>query len=412
MELNNILNSVTVDCKDNGKNFTTTYRLQVIEKLLSKTDYQLLYKGNLCYIYGKKQIRNQSVILVSSHVDCVYDHLFCQELNEQKMFKGTFDNSLTNACVLYDMIHEQLNDNVIVAFTGDEEEEGGGVYEVIRTLRNWNAHIAMTIVLDITEEGWSQQYHFTVENDLGIDIVTGHRIVEILDKYRNMFGYIHDSEPDESYDYDEEDIPCFSLCIPTLGDMHGEEGVLVRLASLPTYCCVLSDLANMSSENPTMMDRTYFVDYEERGNCIKLYGIYVDRDKCKKEDYFAIKERDGLLELPSMIHGKPVTEIADFEMIGDARLPVTVKTLIVPDSYKSLGKKNFSRWNYLESLVLYCDSSAFREWNFAYCDKLEIVECKNNSIYEYCKKLPLEHSAINYGCFDGCLNQLEFIDVT
>lgn len=107
MELNDLLNSVTVDCKDNGMNFTTTYRLQAIEKLLSNTDYQLLYKGNLCYIYGKTQIRNLSVILVSSHVDCVYNHLFFQEINDQQMFKGTFDNSLTNACVLYDMIHKK-----------------------------------------------------------------------------------------------------------------------------------------------------------------------------------------------------------------------------------------------------------------------------------------------------------------
>ncbi|MBP3823197.1 MAG: hypothetical protein J6I36_07245 [Bacteroidaceae bacterium] len=412
MELNDLLNSVTVDCKDNGMNFTTTYRLQAIEKLLSNTDYQLLYKGNLCYIYGKTQIRNLSVILVSSHVDCVYNHLFFQEINDQQMFKGTFDNSLTNACVLYDMIHKKMNDNVIVAFTGDEEENGGGVYEVIRTLRKWNTHVAMTIVLDITEEGWTQQQHFTIENDLGIDIVTGHIIVEKLDKYRNMFGYIHDSEPDESYDYDEEDIPCFSLCIPTLGDMHGEEGVLVRSASMLTYCSVLSDLANMSLENPSMMDRTYFLDYEDRGDYIKLYGIYVDKDKCKKDDYFAIKEHNGQFELPSMIHGKPVTEIADFEMMGNARSSVTIKTLIVPDSYKSLGKKNFSRWIYLESLVLYCDKSAIREWNFAYCDKLMTVECHSHSIYEYCKKLPLDHSEINYGCFDGCLNQLEFIEVT
>ena len=408
MELKTIVNQVTVDCKDNGRNFTVTDRIQVIESLLENTDYQLLHKGSLCYIYGKKPVKNQSVILISSHIDCVYEHLFCREYEDLQMLSGTFDNSLTNACVIYDMIQGKLNDNVVIAFTGDEEENAGGVKEVVRQFRKWNTPIALAIVLDITEEGWKEKKHFTVENDLGIDIMTGSRIIELLENYHDVYGFVHDSEPDESYDYDEEDIPCFSLCIPSHGDMHSEEGVDIRTDSLSSYCTVLSELANSLSENPETMDRVYYVDYEDQGDEIMLCGLYTDEDDCKTDDYVSIKEHNGQLELPSSIHGKPVREIRDFCMMGYGG----IKTLVIPRSYRNLGKKNFSQFSGLEKVVLYCEGSAMREWNFAYCDNLRVVECWNYSIYYFCKFLPPDRISIAYGCFDGCLDNIEFTHKT
>ena len=50
--------------------------------------------------------------------------------------------------------------------------------------------------------------------------------------------------PDESWDYDEENIKCFSLCIPVGGDMHSDEGVFARIRSLKEYVEVLWVLAN------------------------------------------------------------------------------------------------------------------------------------------------------------------------
>lgn len=407
MELNQIIKRVTVDCKDNGRFFTDESRIHAIQDILSNTDYELLHNGRLCYIYGKSTIRNQPVILISSHIDCVFNHLFCKHLQEQHIWEGTFDNSITNACVLYDMLHGKFESNVVIAFTGDEEEDSGGVYEVIRVLHSWNVNVSLAIVLDVTEEGWKQQHHFTVENDLGVDILTGHLIVETLEKYKEHYGFIHDSEPDESYDYDEEDVPCFSLCIPCCGDMHSDNGVQIREESLPTYCEVLSDLANLSEKNPTILDKVYYLDYEERNNHIKLYGIYSDEKKCKKDEYMAIKEHNGQIQLPSMIHGKRVMEIADFCMMGAEN--ITVRSLIIPETYQSLGKKNFSGWKCLEEVVLCCDESAMCEWNFAYCDNLRIVICNNTSIFNYCKRLPLEHSALTYGCFDRCLDHIQFM---
>ena len=220
-----------------------------------RSKYQLLHSGNLCRIYGKQPVEGKSVILISSHVDCVYNRLFCEETTDGQYLRGTFDNSITNACVLSAMLKGPLSDNVVVAFTGDEEKESGGAYEVVEKLRECDSHIALAIVLDVTEEGWEERNLFTIENDLGIDILTGHRIISTLEKYQGEYGFVHDSEPDESYDYDEEEIPCFSLCIPSLGDMHNERGVLVRRESLSIYCDVLSDLTNALVTFPQTMGR-------------------------------------------------------------------------------------------------------------------------------------------------------------
>ena len=409
MDIKEILKQVTVDCKDNGHHFTITDRLRVIEKILNGSKYQLLHSGNLCRIYGKQPVKGKSVILISSHVDCVYNRLFCEETTDGQYLRGTFDNSITNACVLSAMLKGSLSDNVVVAFTGDEEEESGGAYEVVEKLRECDSHIALAIVLDVTEEGWEERNLFTIENDLGIDILTGHRIISTLEKYQGEYGFVHDSEPDESYDYDEKNIPCFSLCIPSLGDMHSERGVLVRRESLPIYCDVLSELTNALVTFPQTMGRVYYIEYEELGNHIRLYRIHTDEDSCNDNyESIQVKEKNGTLVLPSMINGLPVTEIEDFYMMRD-REAITARVLVVPASFRRLGKKNFSGWKYLEKVVLNCQESAMCEWNFAYCDNLRTVVCRNSSVYNYCKRLPLDHSDRTYGCFDRCLDNIEFI---
>lgn len=237
-----ILQQVTVDCKDNGKKFINTKRIEVIKELLAHSEYKLLHEGNLCLIYGKQNVDFKSVVLVSSHIDCVFDELFCKDFSSE-YYQGTFDNSLTNACVLYDMITNSLPDDVVVAFTGDEEEDSGGAYEVMRTFKKWRSNIKLAIVLDVTEEGWTKEHPFTIENDLGIDLFTGHKIIETVKPFEGSYTFVHDAEPDESWDYDEEDIPCFTLCIPIKGDMHSDDGVLTRKSSLPIYSKVLSLLA-------------------------------------------------------------------------------------------------------------------------------------------------------------------------
>ena len=238
-----ILDSVTVNSRDNGKQFTDTTRILAIESLLKDSDYELFYKGNLTLLYAKHTpVKGERVVLVSTHIDTVYSHCFCQE--KDGFLHGTFDNSYTNAATIWNMLNGKFADNVVIAFTGDEEEDSQGAIETVCVLGRMQCTIAFAIVLDVTNEGWEQQAQFSIENDLGIDIFTAHRLVELLKPYNAKYTYMHDAEPDESWDYDEYGIPCFTLCAPVLGDMHSDKGVLLRKESFPAYPEILAIVAN------------------------------------------------------------------------------------------------------------------------------------------------------------------------
>ncbi len=410
MEITKILQHVTVDCKDNQHEFIVRDRIDVIESLLSNSSYKLVNRGKLSLIYAKQSIDNKSVILVSSHIDCVYDKLFCKEL-ENGFLHGTFDNSLTNCCILYDMLLDNLEDNVVIAFTGDEEYDSNGAKEVIRSLKRHNARIAFSVVLDVTEVGWEKKCPFTIENDLGVDIETGYEIIKEFKAWGYNYEFVHDAEPDESWEYDEADIPCLTLCIPIKGDMHSDAGCFSRKESLPIYSEAIVKLLK-AIQTSCIMESKYYLEYTEKSGGCWLCGIHADEDCCKSDDYITITTKNDILSLPTEIHGSPVFGIEDFCIMGNNRLreSITINKMIIPSSYKTLGKKNFSRWNSLNEVVLYCEDSAMCEWNFAYCDNLKKIRCMNSRIYTYCISLPLEHSDKSYGCFDGVLHNIEFQD--
>lgn len=233
-----LLHAVTVNSKDDGKKFQTFNRINVIKELLADSAYQLRHEGDLSLIYSKMPLEGQEVVLISSHIDCVYNSCFCEDCDN--LFKGTFDNSLTNAAVLYNMLHNQLDDGTVVAFTGDEEKDSAGCWEVMRTLKQSDCFVKGAIVTEVTNEGWNENSLFTIENDLGIDLLTAHALVEGLKPFAENYVLIHEAEPDESWDLDTIGIPCLSLCYPVEGDMHSDAGVLARKAGLPVYCRVLA----------------------------------------------------------------------------------------------------------------------------------------------------------------------------
>ena len=238
-----ILQAVTVSSRDDGEHFTDTTRVEAIEALLDGSGYEQLHKGPLSLLYGRRRpTKGERVVLVSSHIDCVFSRCFCADRGET--LHGTFDNSYTNAAVIWNMLHGKFADNVIVAFTGDEEQDSRGAVEALCALGLMQCSVAFAIVLDVTEEGWRHDALFTIENDLGVDIFTAHRLVELLRPYNGRYYYVHNAEPDESWDYDEYGVPCFTLCAPILGDMHSDEGVLLRKASFPAYADFLSQAAN------------------------------------------------------------------------------------------------------------------------------------------------------------------------
>lgn len=241
-----ILQTVTVDCKDNGECFTVTDRVAAVERIIERTNYKLISRQPLALLYAKRPVcEGDRVLLISSHIDCVYSRCFCTD--EGDCLRGTFDNSFTNAALLWAMINGALPDNVVVAFTGNEERDSQGAVQTVVALGQMGCEVAAALVLDVTNEGWESGALFTLENDLGIDILTGYNIISSLEKYDGRFAFKHNALPDESWDYADYGIPSLSLCMPVGGELHGDDGVLLRKDSALEYSNVFSMLARILS---------------------------------------------------------------------------------------------------------------------------------------------------------------------
>ena len=239
-----ILTTVTVDCKDNGECFTVTDRVALVERILENTDYKLISRQPLALLYAKRQLHEgDRVLLISSHIDCVYDNCFCAD--EGECMRGTFDNSFTNAALLWNMLQDRLPDNIVVAFTGNEESDSQGAVQAVVALGQMGIEVSAALVLDVTNEGWESSALFTLENDLGIDILTGYNLVSSLEQYGGRFAFKHNALPDESWDYADYGIPSLTLCVPVGGELHGDAGVLLRKESATEYCNVLPLLAGV-----------------------------------------------------------------------------------------------------------------------------------------------------------------------
>lgn len=241
-----LLEMVTVDSKDNGLEFTVTDRVAVIEHLLSDSCYRLVAREPLALIYAKRElVEDDNIVLVSSHVDCLYNRcFFC---DEGELFRGTFDNSFGNAALLWCMLNGTLPDNAVVAFTGDEERDSKGAMQALLALGRIGCCISSVIVQDVTNVGWDSGALFTIENDSGFDLLHSYNIISSIEQYSGKFAFKHDAEPDESWGYAEYGIPCFTLCAPVSGELHSDEGVLLRKESATEYCKVLSLLTNTLS---------------------------------------------------------------------------------------------------------------------------------------------------------------------
>ena len=240
-EMESLLKQVTCDCKDDGNSFLVKDRIDVIKAYLENTAYQLLAEEDLFLLYGKDNlVQGKPVVLISSHIDCVYESCFCETNGDY--YHGTFDNSFTNAAILYLLKNHELPDNVVIAFTGDEEHDSAGAIALNVFLTRHGCPIRFAIVLDVTNAGWKEEHLFAIENDLGIDLLTAYQIIKTLEPFNGKYTFLHNAEPDETWDYDEYGIPCMTLSAPVGGNMHGEEGVFIRKQTMPVYCKVLESL--------------------------------------------------------------------------------------------------------------------------------------------------------------------------
>lgn len=257
-----VLQKLSVLNRDNGLVFTDTTRLDAIETLLKNNTYKRVNRDGLFRMYSQVPVNQLEgpVFIVSSHVDCEHHITKCfAEYADEATLLGTFDNSITNASIVYLMLFGNLPENILVAFTGDEEENSRGAKDVCRFIRDNKLDVKNIFVLDVTEEGWKKGADFTVENDFW-DEEIGKQIVNLVQHSGYKWNFVP-AEPDdipeyvpkeiiinieayedESWEYDEQDLPCFSFCLPTKGEMHSNDGILARAVSYVRYTEILGRL--------------------------------------------------------------------------------------------------------------------------------------------------------------------------
>ena len=236
-----VLERIAVRGEDDGKKFTDTTRVDAIADRLKDSAWELYHDGRLAKIYARRGFDPRNpVVVVSSHVDMVAER--CYAKCDGELWKGSFDNLVTNAVIVACMKANAFNPNVMVAFTGDEETDDGfgGADEIAESLSGKGIAVKHVVVTDVTEEGWEDEKAFTIENVLPEDDESRQqRMAESLKgAVADIDGnpcVIVDGEPDEAWEYDEYDLPCCSVCMPCRGDMHSEEGVEIRRAGIKAY---------------------------------------------------------------------------------------------------------------------------------------------------------------------------------
>lgn len=266
-DLLELLRKMNVLCRDNGSFFTDTARLDVIESELENTDY-ICTKGNLCRIYSRNPLgqMNGKILVVSAHVDCERSITRCfSERVSQNIIRGTYDNSITAAAVLSLMKSCSFPENVVVSFTGDEEDNSGGAIETCRILKR-NGLSFRAVILDVTDEGWDRNADVSFENDFMSDewvenvidcieasdcswVFVPSDTLAVPESVPRECTVFKEAMADESWDYDEEDIECFSLCLPVSGEMHSDDGVLARTDSFLKYISVLENICRRFADD-------------------------------------------------------------------------------------------------------------------------------------------------------------------
>ncbi len=250
LEKINLLDSVasTVNHDEDGE-FTNAQRLELIDLFLVDTPYHLQRIG-LCYLYSKAPLEElkasgEKIMVISSHVDTHRNitEPFSEKVGDNKL-RGTYDNSITNAAVLSLMLERRLPANVLVAFTGNEEQEMKGAVDLGRYIQKEGID-AKVIVTDVTARGYHGRNAFTIENRNHSGDWTW-SILKRLEgsdyKWKKKGNYLDD----ETVAYTDLGFECFSFCIPTKGEMHDNSGLMTRVLTFFYYIDALGYVCGQS----------------------------------------------------------------------------------------------------------------------------------------------------------------------
>ena len=255
-----------IPCTDTGNGFFSRDRLDLILQSLSSSAYQLQCEMPLAIIYGHENFNpSLAISLISCHIDSIYDNYYANDHGDT--LHGTFDNSACNAILVQAMLENILHPQTLIAFTGDEEYDSRGVDQSIEMLDHSDlfSQLEMVIVLDLTEEYYGK-CPFTIENycreknhaGSKLAFATAKELKIFLKSILNNDFFIKNGDPDESWQYAQYDLNCFSLCLPCRilsEDMHADEGVEIRKPDVMDFLKALNTLTHgihqqINQQNP------------------------------------------------------------------------------------------------------------------------------------------------------------------
>ncbi len=237
---------------DDGKAFIPeeSQRLSVIRGQLAGSSY-VETKLPLVSLFSKKNPLEMTgkVTVLSSHIDTVDE--ITEPYWDEEAYRGTLDNGITNHVCVELMLADLLPDNVIVAFTGNEEYGCRGAEKTAVFLEKKCPDVKPRyITLDVSE--YAKDY----EN---CDVRVEYR----KDK-KKLAKKIRKKLADATYrieygamakTYDETDTyrnygKAVSVCIPVdEGSFfyHSNTGVGIKPESLAAYSKALADIAKFLS---------------------------------------------------------------------------------------------------------------------------------------------------------------------
>lgn len=241
--LADILEKVNIKCEDDRKGFKDEKKSERIDKLLKAGSYHRVYDGKLTKIYSqlkKNELSGRDLVVVSSHIDTVYDQFYFRQGKD--VIIGTLDNSITNAVLIDTVLRHRLPVNTVLAFTGNEEKESLGVDETVRFLVEAGASAGVAVSLDVTARGF-RNHGYTIENyfirkaDRRTFRTKRHfrnYLLRLLEKKKVKTIHHVAADPDDTWQFDEHDLNCFSFCLPcrsiAVQDdwMHDDIGIVVK----------------------------------------------------------------------------------------------------------------------------------------------------------------------------------------